>query len=699
MADINMVDANDSSTSPLSGESSAPPPPISRCVICDKEGVAHCTECCSVHYCSEECQKRDWPVHKVLCKTFKTIAPPKGRFLRGILFPVDREPEWVWIPYHEEDRNEESIGWYRYKWIHPDFKKMGQLIEQQSGADRQPLRIHPYSNRTLDKDILLFCQTINVTDSTNEWFKEVAGTTPGFRMGAIGNWIAVGMHDMDAEHPDFEATELSKEERRALRDPRKYDLGLDDLRYIVEFVKQQFGGGPIWSEKRPLPYSSGFGCDERFPICANCDRSRRHCTGPKSRFVRFIKPGTEEHIELQVETLQRPAPTASELLALELVERLSKVEDAGYQLQKFGTIFDHLPAQVGRNAALDASISALLGTHRLLLRGVSPCKDDDLDRYTRALILIKQDLEHFQSKTSSETVCAAALLAIYELFNSDKKQGAWIQHAGGVAALIESWGPDRIKSDFELAILVNNYGSIVSQCIILGKECFLHRPEWRPLRKKCERRWSNPTYIQVSYILASTSSLAQNVYEASGSPGVPQDRLRALRTRVHRFKDDITKFRSESGQFKQITEMASMRCEPGAPSEIYIFEDFDATYAYNFYWALVIIANKMLTRLGAATTETDREINTASVNICKSTNFMRSFGPFGVIWVLMVMTCAYGVSSPERQDWIQNELKELFGRLPMKMNPISMLVGFDTLSGGPLRKAALMSLEKRYARA
>lgn len=39
---------------------------------------------------------------------------------------------------------------------------------------------------------------------------------------------------------------------------------------------------------------------------------------------------------------------------------------------------------------------------------------------------------------------------------------SWITHAGGVAAILECWGPDRFVSDFEMALFVSHYGSIVS---------------------------------------------------------------------------------------------------------------------------------------------------------------------------------------------------------------------------------------------
>ncbi len=41
------------------------------CVICNKEGAKLCQACHSAGYCSKECQKGDWPTHKLLCSKFK----------------------------------------------------------------------------------------------------------------------------------------------------------------------------------------------------------------------------------------------------------------------------------------------------------------------------------------------------------------------------------------------------------------------------------------------------------------------------------------------------------------------------------------------------------------------------------------------------------------------------------------------------
>ena len=68
------------------------------CTICDTPNSKACGSCKSSHYCSPECQQTDWPVHKLLCKAFKTLAQRPGpSYKLGILFPVDEKiPKLRW---------------------------------------------------------------------------------------------------------------------------------------------------------------------------------------------------------------------------------------------------------------------------------------------------------------------------------------------------------------------------------------------------------------------------------------------------------------------------------------------------------------------------------------------------------------------------------------------------------------------------
>ncbi|OAQ34682.1 alpha/beta-hydrolase [Linnemannia elongata AG-77] len=56
---------------------SVPKPP---CVVCKTPSVTRCSRCKVVHYCSEACQRKDWPTHKIACtpSTVSSSSNAKG---------------------------------------------------------------------------------------------------------------------------------------------------------------------------------------------------------------------------------------------------------------------------------------------------------------------------------------------------------------------------------------------------------------------------------------------------------------------------------------------------------------------------------------------------------------------------------------------------------------------------------------------
>ncbi|KAH0023672.1 hypothetical protein KCU78_g5354, partial [Aureobasidium melanogenum] len=70
-----------------------------QCAVCSKPGE-RCSSCENIYYCGAECQKADWKVHKLLCRTFKDARDAPGpEMVRVIEFPVDdTKPKFRWMP-------------------------------------------------------------------------------------------------------------------------------------------------------------------------------------------------------------------------------------------------------------------------------------------------------------------------------------------------------------------------------------------------------------------------------------------------------------------------------------------------------------------------------------------------------------------------------------------------------------------------
>jgi hypothetical protein len=80
-----------SQTAPMSAE---------LCAMCSNPATSVCNICRCIRYGSKACQKDDWSVHKLLCKTFKDFneaSAPKD-YYRAVFFPEDgNKPRFIWL--------------------------------------------------------------------------------------------------------------------------------------------------------------------------------------------------------------------------------------------------------------------------------------------------------------------------------------------------------------------------------------------------------------------------------------------------------------------------------------------------------------------------------------------------------------------------------------------------------------------------
>ncbi|KAF2673112.1 hypothetical protein BT63DRAFT_410159 [Microthyrium microscopicum] len=73
------------------------------CLMCNSPWERHCGQCNSARYCSVNCQKADWPAHKLLCASFADFAPtsrPSEDDYRAILFSVNKGPQFIWLKHN-----------------------------------------------------------------------------------------------------------------------------------------------------------------------------------------------------------------------------------------------------------------------------------------------------------------------------------------------------------------------------------------------------------------------------------------------------------------------------------------------------------------------------------------------------------------------------------------------------------------------
>ncbi|QDS76705.1 hypothetical protein FKW77_000842 [Venturia effusa] len=77
----------------------------------DKDRERPCSRCQSASYCSPECQKKDWSLHKILCKKYKAFLSTNQsqRHCIGIYLPEDHsKPRLVWIEVETSTESQEA---------------------------------------------------------------------------------------------------------------------------------------------------------------------------------------------------------------------------------------------------------------------------------------------------------------------------------------------------------------------------------------------------------------------------------------------------------------------------------------------------------------------------------------------------------------------------------------------------------------
>jgi hypothetical protein len=83
--------------------------------MCNTSDAKSCAVCHSASYCSKACQWADWPLHKIICKSFTTLPgrPSPSHKLAFLLPTASKAPEVIWVncELRTEDEGYGSVQW------------------------------------------------------------------------------------------------------------------------------------------------------------------------------------------------------------------------------------------------------------------------------------------------------------------------------------------------------------------------------------------------------------------------------------------------------------------------------------------------------------------------------------------------------------------------------------------------------------
>jgi hypothetical protein len=185
------------------------------CAMCDKPSTQLCGGCVSIKYCSRTCQKLDWRVHKLVCKTYKDFlaSRPSTEHHSAIYFPVDEAgPRFIWLQYYPSQVRDIN---------HAPLSQFAQLGLPTHHVDHQPLTINVALGRRIDDRSLAF-SIFNTKNHRDDSF--------GRSFASIDKELAVIFRDACMVW----ATNIQDDR---LDNAKYLDLGPMDLRHAVDHIR------------------------------------------------------------------------------------------------------------------------------------------------------------------------------------------------------------------------------------------------------------------------------------------------------------------------------------------------------------------------------------------------------------------------------------------------------------------------------
>ncbi|KAI4860214.1 hypothetical protein F4820DRAFT_437501 [Hypoxylon rubiginosum] len=201
--------------------------PYDSCVMCNKMPAMLCQRCRSCYYCSRQCQKSDYPSHKLLCRDFANQSPrPSPSHKRAILFPVERtKPKLIWmlctLRYSSEDDGFEPQPF-------ETINARAYLGPDEPWVETQHIEYNPKRNRRLGSGMVYFARR-KAGYSIALKFRE-AGLVDGSAINGslLESLGALGRFEHPWAGPIIAIRELPSEIYE--------DITLGDLRHVLDHV-------------------------------------------------------------------------------------------------------------------------------------------------------------------------------------------------------------------------------------------------------------------------------------------------------------------------------------------------------------------------------------------------------------------------------------------------------------------------------
>ncbi|KAF8458785.1 hypothetical protein BDZ91DRAFT_742642 [Kalaharituber pfeilii] len=193
---------------------------MTECNVCAQEASHFCPRCEKVWYCSQECQRYDWQVHRHLCSSDSQLYPvkdPTKPSRRAIYFPEHGgRPTFVEVPFETWDEGYDiSLHWERLG-NEPIFRK--EWIVQNIEVDKNPI-----TGRDLGYQLLVGIKDDAMQDPKYKPNKCIKGLN------------FTSSHIPHSWPGPLRAVKVAPKSPMLDSHPRYLDIEIGDLRHLVDF--------------------------------------------------------------------------------------------------------------------------------------------------------------------------------------------------------------------------------------------------------------------------------------------------------------------------------------------------------------------------------------------------------------------------------------------------------------------------------
>ncbi|KAF2205070.1 hypothetical protein GQ43DRAFT_428457 [Delitschia confertaspora ATCC 74209] len=425
--------------------------------------------------------------------------------------------------------------------------------------------------------------------------------------------------------------------------------------------------------------------------------------------------------------LRRPSPSFYQVLSQALFDALTASGlQPGHHMSAFGPFMFKIPERVGHNAALDAAVACLVHAHSSLVHRKGATEIANPRLYLSAVQALQTCLEDPQEGMSSNTLCASVLLGLVEAMAGPRVGNRYLAHVGGAGRLLELQGPDKCQDPFAREILMFNRGGIIITSIYERKPCFLTAPEWKEFafdktglsyddtihsellnrmadfpallrelkdldnmaEESCRSTRlsrldsslefhgnpSDPPYEGLEGIYSTlrcssgyvSTLVPSNQSYPVGNPFIVSPSRSALFQKVQHLRSSLhyiaNHMNAKLTNGTSAVEAPSKDFSSPIPTSYY-FTNWRVAVAYNCFWSLIILCNKVMMKLtdpfDPHILYLQSECRAVSYQICKSWEDAWACKPFGAFHTGLSFVLAYEWCTPNVQAWILDDLNTL----------------------------------------